>query len=177
MPKLTASWTYDANNQLLQVCNATPTNVISQYDYTYDAAGRPHSTLRTLHFTISTTATRTCARWLLQIANAKAAMIMRHSEQSVGNVAELGTEQLVGADVLIGPQRRTNVHHVVQAFRRDGDIPPCDRPSPCDKTKTFAEAVTRDACPLSTKIARSGRDARPARPQRLGFAINDDAAL
>ena len=37
---LSASWTYDANNQLLQVCNATPTNVISQYDYTYDAAGR-----------------------------------------------------------------------------------------------------------------------------------------
>jgi len=37
---LTASWTYDANNQLLQVCNATPTNIISQYDYTYDAAGR-----------------------------------------------------------------------------------------------------------------------------------------
>ena len=37
---LTASWTYDANNQLLQVCNATPTNVISQYAYTYDAAGR-----------------------------------------------------------------------------------------------------------------------------------------
>jgi RHS repeat-associated protein len=37
---LTASWSYDANNQLLQVCNATPTNVISQYDYTYDAAGR-----------------------------------------------------------------------------------------------------------------------------------------
>ena len=37
---LTASWTYDVNNQLLQVCNATPTNVISQYDYTYDAAGR-----------------------------------------------------------------------------------------------------------------------------------------
>ena len=37
---LTASWTYDANSQLLQVCNATPTNVISQYDYTYDAAGR-----------------------------------------------------------------------------------------------------------------------------------------
>ena len=33
---LTASWTYDANNQLLQVCNATLTNVISQYDYTYD---------------------------------------------------------------------------------------------------------------------------------------------
>ena len=37
---LTASWAYDANNQLLQVCNATPTNVISQFDYTYDAAGR-----------------------------------------------------------------------------------------------------------------------------------------
>ncbi len=37
---LTASWQYDANNQLLQVCNAFPTNVISQYDYTYDAAGR-----------------------------------------------------------------------------------------------------------------------------------------
>ena len=37
---LSASWTYDANAQLLQVCNAFPTNVISQYDYTYDAAGR-----------------------------------------------------------------------------------------------------------------------------------------
>ncbi len=37
---LTASWQYDANNQLLQVCNASPTNTISQYDYTYDAAGR-----------------------------------------------------------------------------------------------------------------------------------------
>ena len=37
---LTASWTYDAKGQLLQVCNATPTNIISQYDYTYDAAGR-----------------------------------------------------------------------------------------------------------------------------------------
>ena len=37
---ISASWTYDANNQLLQVCNATPTNVISQFDYTYDAAGR-----------------------------------------------------------------------------------------------------------------------------------------
>ena len=37
---MTASWVYDANNQLLQVCNATPTNIISQYDYTYDAAGR-----------------------------------------------------------------------------------------------------------------------------------------
>ena len=36
---LTASWTYDAKGQLLQACNATPTNVISQYDYTYDAAG------------------------------------------------------------------------------------------------------------------------------------------
>jgi RHS repeat-associated protein len=37
---LSASWTYDANNQLLQARNATPTNIISQYDYTYDAAGR-----------------------------------------------------------------------------------------------------------------------------------------
>ena len=37
---LIASWTYDANNQLLQVCNAFSTNIISQYDYTYDAAGR-----------------------------------------------------------------------------------------------------------------------------------------
>ena len=37
---LTASWSYEANNQLLQVCYAFPTNVISQYDYTYDAAGR-----------------------------------------------------------------------------------------------------------------------------------------
>ena len=37
---LTASWTYDANNQLLQVCNAMPTNIISQFDYTYDVAGR-----------------------------------------------------------------------------------------------------------------------------------------
>ena len=37
---LTASWQYDANGQLLQVRNATPTNTISQYDYTYDAAGR-----------------------------------------------------------------------------------------------------------------------------------------
>jgi YD repeat-containing protein len=37
---LTASWTYDADDQLLQVRNATPTGVISQYDYTYDAAGR-----------------------------------------------------------------------------------------------------------------------------------------
>ena len=37
---LTASWTYDADDQLLQVRNATPTDVISQYDYAYDAAGR-----------------------------------------------------------------------------------------------------------------------------------------
>ena len=36
---LTVSWQYDANNQLLKVCNATPTNTISQYDYAYDAAG------------------------------------------------------------------------------------------------------------------------------------------
>jgi RHS repeat-associated protein len=37
---LTASWQYDAAGQLLKVCNATLTNVISQYDYTYDIAGR-----------------------------------------------------------------------------------------------------------------------------------------
>ena len=37
---LTASWTYDANNQLLQICNAFPTNILSRYDYTYDVAGR-----------------------------------------------------------------------------------------------------------------------------------------
>ena len=37
---LIASWAYNANNQLLQVCNATPTNTISQYDYVYDAARR-----------------------------------------------------------------------------------------------------------------------------------------
>ena len=45
---LTASWTYDANGQLLQVRNAvvatapspSETEVISQYDYAYDAAGR-----------------------------------------------------------------------------------------------------------------------------------------
>ena len=37
---ITASWQYDSNNQLLQVCNATSTNIISRYDYVYDAAGR-----------------------------------------------------------------------------------------------------------------------------------------
>ena len=37
---LTASWQYDANNQLLQVRNAFPTNTISQYDYVYDVARR-----------------------------------------------------------------------------------------------------------------------------------------
>ena len=45
---LTASWTYDANSQLLQVRNAvvatapspSETEVISQYDYVYDNAGR-----------------------------------------------------------------------------------------------------------------------------------------
>lgn len=37
---LTASWLYDANNQLLQVRNAAPTNILSQYDYVYDIAGR-----------------------------------------------------------------------------------------------------------------------------------------
>ena len=37
---LTAFWAYDANSQLLQVRNAFPANIISQYDYTYDAMGR-----------------------------------------------------------------------------------------------------------------------------------------
>ena len=37
---LIASWAYDANNHVLQVSNAIPTGVISQYDYDYDAAGR-----------------------------------------------------------------------------------------------------------------------------------------
>ena len=37
---LTTTWQYDANSQMLQVCNAFPTNVISQYDYAYDAVGR-----------------------------------------------------------------------------------------------------------------------------------------
>ena len=37
---LTVAWQYDANGQLLQVRNAFPTNIISLYDYTYDAAGR-----------------------------------------------------------------------------------------------------------------------------------------
>ena len=37
---LSASWNYDAKGQLIQVCNTTPTNVISQYDYTYDDASR-----------------------------------------------------------------------------------------------------------------------------------------
>ena len=44
---LTASWQYDANNQLIQICNATPTNVISQFDYTYDVAGRRTSITKT----------------------------------------------------------------------------------------------------------------------------------
>ena len=33
-------WQYDAAGQMLQVCNSTPTNVISKYEYAYDAAGR-----------------------------------------------------------------------------------------------------------------------------------------
>ena len=37
---LISSWTYDANNLLLQVRNATSTNVISQYEYAYDPVGR-----------------------------------------------------------------------------------------------------------------------------------------
>lgn len=44
---LSASWAYDANNQLLQVCNATLTNTISQYGYVYDAAGRRISMSKT----------------------------------------------------------------------------------------------------------------------------------
>ena len=56
---LTASWTYDANNQLLQVKNTYPSDglgrdgsplpsagVISQFDYTYDAAGRRTAIMR-----------------------------------------------------------------------------------------------------------------------------------
>jgi RHS repeat-associated protein len=35
-----ASWAYDANNQMLQVCNTSATNVISRYDYIYDAGGQ-----------------------------------------------------------------------------------------------------------------------------------------
>ncbi|MBQ6338829.1 MAG: zinc dependent phospholipase C family protein [Kiritimatiellae bacterium] len=37
---LVSSWQYDAESQLLQVRNAAATNVISRYDYAYDAAGR-----------------------------------------------------------------------------------------------------------------------------------------
>ena len=37
---LVASWAYDAENRLAQVRNAMPSGVISQFDYTYDAAGR-----------------------------------------------------------------------------------------------------------------------------------------
>ena len=37
---LITSWKYDDNNQILQVCNTMPANVISQYDYTYDVMGR-----------------------------------------------------------------------------------------------------------------------------------------
>ena len=36
---LTTSWQYDGVNRLIQVCNSTSTNVISQYQYVYDAAG------------------------------------------------------------------------------------------------------------------------------------------
>ena len=36
---LTATWAYDANSRLTQARNATA-STISQYDYTYDAAGR-----------------------------------------------------------------------------------------------------------------------------------------
>ena len=37
---LVASWAYNAENRLAQVRNAMPSGVISQFDYTYDAAGR-----------------------------------------------------------------------------------------------------------------------------------------
>ena len=37
---LSTFWQYDAAGQMLQVCNSTPTNVISKYEYAYDAAGR-----------------------------------------------------------------------------------------------------------------------------------------
>ena len=43
---LTASWAYDANDQLLQVRDVAATGVISQYDYVYDAAGRRVEILR-----------------------------------------------------------------------------------------------------------------------------------
>ncbi len=43
---LTASWSYDANNRLVQVRNAIATNIISQFDYVYDAAGRRTSIAR-----------------------------------------------------------------------------------------------------------------------------------
>ena len=36
---LTVNWQYDAVGQLLRVCNCTPTNIISQYDYEYDGVG------------------------------------------------------------------------------------------------------------------------------------------
>jgi len=43
---LVASWAYDAENRLAQVRNATPSAVISQFDCTYDAAGRLASVAR-----------------------------------------------------------------------------------------------------------------------------------
>ena len=71
----------------------------------------------------------------------------RDTLQFLGNVAKLGTEQLVGADVLIGPQRRKNVHCVVLAFRRDRDIPPyrCDRLSPTLRQYQFLFTRTADS--------------------------------
>ena len=62
----------------------------------------------------------------------EAVLRVRAPREFIGIVVKLGTEPLVGADVLIGPQRRNNVHRVVLAFRRDRDIPPyrCDRLSP-----------------------------------------------
>ena len=44
---LVASWQYDANGQLVQTSNVFSTNVISQYNYVYDAAGSRISCLKT----------------------------------------------------------------------------------------------------------------------------------
>ena len=66
------------------------------------------------------------------------------AEKLLGIVAELGTEQLVGADVLIGPQRRNNVHRVVLAFRRIGTSRPTVvtvYPQPCENTNLFGNCT------------------------------------
>ncbi len=53
---LSAFWAYDVKNQLLQVCNAFPTNVISQYDYTYGSCrnGKRGYTWETEIFVVDT---------------------------------------------------------------------------------------------------------------------------